>query len=270
MKRIYFSILSLALIFILTIIISFPVTSFPGAVDCRDGHPLVKINIPIDENAILILDGKLSEPFWENPNNTDGEIQIPLANEDHTVIYLNATFIMNKTHIFMACRWLDSSTTPEPIGDFRDALLFCWNINWPGFSAYFPYGMKTDTPDTYFDSWLWNCDEDRVITIDTCYGYGGELGGYEEQDLKTAWTNISDHSYTVEMIRKLETGENRDFQINEKKLYKFNLGILDNQKGADHYVSITYALDLSEPIYNDGNDDDDDDDSDNRIILRKI
>ena len=262
MKKTSLFIFIIILVLTFMIIISTPVNSYPGDGDCNNEHPIVKIKIPMDENANLILDGNLTEPFWENPNNSDGKIRIPLANEAHIVIYLNATFIMNKTHIFISCQWLDGSTTPPPAGDFRDALLFCWNINWPGFSAYFPYGMKTDIPDTYFDSWLWNCNEDSVTTVDTCYGFGGELG-FEDQDLETSWTNISDHSYTVEMIRKLETGDNYDFQINEKKLYKFNVGILDDDKGIDHYVSYTYALDLSEPIVSDGNNCNDDDSSEN-------
>jgi len=70
-------------------------------------------------------------------------------------------------------------------------------------------------------------------------------GNPEVNSIEAAFTNPSD-SYSLELRRKLNTNEQYDVQFTEKKLYKFNVAILNDSHYEDHAISWTYALDLRE------------------------
>ena len=94
------------LVFILTINVNIISSSaywgYKG--NCEDSHGISYLKLPYDPDATIILDGHPSESFWSDPVNKDGRIIVPLASrigtsgEPDIIIYMNATFIMNREY----------------------------------------------------------------------------------------------------------------------------------------------------------------------------
>lgn len=231
-------------IFMLICVISPLTNAYPGQGDCIPQHGVTLINIPIDPDANVVLDGNGLESFWIDHNNAGGKVRVPLATTSMEVIYLNATFIMTDQYILILCTWLDSTIIPDLTGGYCDGIFFCWNIDVPHFSANFD-GMNTvSMGGGKVDDWGWRCTKESTDTTDSYFDEGG-WGSYEPlQNIELAWTNTT-KSYTVEIKRKLVTNDLNDVQINEQKSYEFNIAILNDDRHQNHYSSWTYALDLN-------------------------
>ena len=244
---------------ILTYIFSFIAipysTAYWGWGDCRDGHDMEYVNVPYDEDANLILDGVPSESFWTDSRNQKGKIQIPLAGELNTsgffVVYLNMAFVMNDEYIYLHAQWNDSTTRPS--GGLKDGLYICWNMNVPNFTAAFLYGMDTtEMGGGCVDCWAWECrstspaNGSSYEAIDDSFDEDGwNHSPLDFTDVNTGYIYRTDHSYSVEFKRKITTlDDDYDVSFQEKKLYEFNLGIMNDGMGYDHAISWTYALDL--------------------------
>lgn len=252
----------LIIIFLIFLIFNFivpTITAFPPDGDCKDYHKVVNIIPYYEKSASINLDGLPNEDFWADHTNQNenGSLIIPLASESYGpaffVIYLNITFILSDTHLFILCEWFDNSTKPDLGASIYDGLYFCWNINVLNFSAYFPYGMSTlDMGGGDVDSWDWSClytsppNGSSYNCRDMCFGtYGWYSSSLETEDVEIAYTYRTDISYTLEIKRKLITNDPYDVQFDKASLYKFNMGIMNDGNHEDHAISWTYALDLT-------------------------
>jgi hypothetical protein len=231
-------------------------TAYPGEGDCSQYHGITYIDIPIDNDADILLDGAPSEPFWSNPANKDGVIAIPLAKiqsgpEIPEIYTLNATFIMNNEYLYIFCKWNDNT----PLYNYppeKDGIAFCWDINTPNFTAYYAMDMNTrGMGNGSVDAWRWDYTDSLTPGIihlfgDDCFNEDGWIDGNPEANsIEAAFTSTSE-SYNLEFKRKLNTNEQYDVQFTEKKLYKFNIAIFNDSHYEDHIISWTYALDLRE------------------------
>ncbi len=249
------SILSISLCFL----ISIPSTlGFWGYGDCTNYHGLTYIKPYLEDNAVINLDGVPSESFWtEHSDSTkNGSLIIPLASKitetEFFIVYLDIVFVLSEEYLYILCSWEDNTTRPDLGGNYYDGLYFCWNINVPNFSAYFLGGMDTnEMGGGDVDCWDW-----RIMSSsppngtsnycdDLCFGtYGWYDPFLESENVKVAYTYKANSSYTLEIERKLVTGEDYDVQINKSQLYLFNMGIMQDGTHEDHAISWTYALDL--------------------------
>ncbi|MBY9015177.1 MAG: hypothetical protein KGD68_05740 [Candidatus Lokiarchaeota archaeon] len=247
------------LLFFTVTILGAPITkAFWGYGDCGDGHPITTMKALYDKNAEIDLDGIPSESFWADPNNINGSYTVPLASEFNTssffVVYMNLTFVINDEYLYVLCKWFDNSTRPSLGGNNYDGLYFCWNINVPNFSAYFIDGMVTQPMGGGdVDNWDWTClsasppNGSSYYCRDMCFGTTGWYDPNLEIDhVKIGYSFIENKSYTLELQRKLVTNDPYDVQFNEKKLYKFNMGLMNDSTHEDHAISWTFALDLTE------------------------
>ncbi len=222
------------------------ILSYPGQGECLDNHGLTLIPIPIDDDAVLILDGNASEPFWEESSNQGGIKRIPVATTTHMVKYVNVTFVMTGNFLYINMKWLDNTTIPDlSEGLYYDGLFFCWDINVPGFTANFN-GMDTvDMGGGTIDSWQWRCEKTLIQILDKSMDEGGWNSEFEPNNIELAYQIDSNKSYSVEIKRALTTSDKGvDVQFDEEKLYKFNIAILDDDRHQAHYISWTYSLDL--------------------------
>lgn len=247
------------LFFILSAIIPSSL-GYYGDGDCGDYHTGQVIKLPYDPNANIQLDGIPSEAFWNDPSNIDGKTQINLSTIEHEIITLNITFIRNAEYLFILCKWPDYTTRPA----IKDAFYFCWNINVPNFTAFYPSTMETDhMGGGYIDSWSWSISDDEPVNQsdyycnDDNFGPGGDETAHDLNDIKVGYRTEQNSHYTLEMSRKLKTidPENCDVQFSSSKRYQFNLGIInDSHHGEDHAISYTHALDIhfkgNDPIIN--------------------
>ena len=237
----------------------FPLTlswPIPEWGDCRDYHKATYLTPLYNDDVGITLDGVASEEIWTDPTNDNGTFSVPLAGEIGTsgfyVVILNLTFVMDDQYLYILCQWKDNSTKPDLGGNYYDGLYFCWNMNVPNFSAYFEGGMDTaEMGGGDVDCWEWSCLESSppngssYFCRDTCFGTTGWYDpSLEIKDVKIGYTYITNYSYTLEIRRKLVTNDNYDVQFDENKLYKFNLGIMNDGSHEDHAVSWTHALDL--------------------------
>jgi hypothetical protein len=253
----YISLFLLGLFFILSVV----ETSYAyyGEGDCAHEHEIVYIDVPLDSDANIILDGNPTENFWKKESNQKGNMLIKLSErkigtEIPEIHNLNITFIMNDNYIYILCIWEDS--TPEfEDGNFKDGLAFCWNINAPNFSAYYAQNdMNTaNMGGGRVDAWRWNYDDlnsrgEVHYVLDDCFDDEGWISPSEPgRDIKAAYNySETDNSYYLEIERKLITGEIFDVQFGDKKAYKFNLALFNDNQYEDHAISWTYALDLGE------------------------
>lgn len=247
---------------LISINITFPfVLAFPPDGDCKDYHKVVSILPYYEKTAFINLDGLPNENFWteHSNNNENGSLIIPLASEsygpDFSVIYLNITFVITDTHLLILCKWFDNTTRPDLGTSVYDGLYFCWNVNVPNFSAYFPSGMSTlDMGGGDVDSWDWSClssspaNSSSYYCRDRCFGtYGWYDPSLETEDVEIAYTYRINASYTLEIKRKLTTNDPYDIQFDQSKIYKFNMGIMNDAQHEDHLISWTHALDIKFP-----------------------
>jgi len=239
----------------------FPLTlSWPGEGDCTAYHKVTILTPLYNDNVGITLDGVASESIWTDPYNDNGTLSVPLAGEIGTpgfyVVILNLTFVMDDQYLYILCQWEDNSTKPDLGGNNYDGLYFCWNINVPNFSAYFEGGMYTaEMGGGDVDCWEWSCLESSppngssYFCRDTCFGTTGWYDpSLEISHVQIGYTYVTNDSYTLEIRRKLVTNDNYDVQFDENKLYKFNLGIMNDGSHEDHVVSWTYALDLTREV----------------------
>jgi hypothetical protein len=249
-------ILTFILLFISLVSITNSSLAYYGDGNCSHSHGIKYIDIPIDNNADIILDGIPSEPFWADPANKNGSITIKLSEmrvglEIPEIYTLNATFIMNEEYLYILCVWNDKT----PLYDYppeKDGIAFCWNIDTPNFTAYYIADMNTrDMGNGSVDAWRWTYDDDLTPGEihhcgDDCFNEDGWIDGNPEANsIDAAFTNTTS-SYSLELRRKLNTNEVYDVQFTEKKVYKFNVAILNDSHYEDHAISWTYALDLRE------------------------
>lgn len=275
-KKHRYLIFPLSCIFI--ILINFtPITysypTFEG--DCRNHHGTSYIRVPYDSNTEIILDGIPSESFWTNPNNKEGIIEIPTAkkygNYGDQNITLNLKFVRNDYYIFICCEWLDNSTKPDLGSGIYDGLFFCWNIDVPNFTAYYKDDMNTiDMGGGNIDVWSWTYDSDTSYSNHSSY-YCSDLylkeNGFNTDIQKNVMIGIAyrvNYSYTIELKRALKTEEVYDVQFSQIKLFEFNMGVINDGYGIDHYISWTYSLDLK--IYS--SDEDNEEESQKKLNLQ--
>jgi len=253
-KNLILFLLSIVLIWLYPLSLASYSTAYWAWGDCRDGHDIEYINVPYDNDANIILDGVPSESFWKDLSNQQGRIQIPLAS-DYTkpgffVVYLNLAFVINDDYIFIHAQWNDSTTRPS--GGLVDGIYFCWNINVPNFTAAFLYGMNTTgMGGGCVDCWSWDCDSTSVANGSTDLandrsfdedGWNNDILDFN--DIETGYIYRTDYFYSLELKRKINTDYEYDVSFQEKKIYEFNLGIMNDGGGYDHAISWTYALDL--------------------------
>lgn len=232
------------------------ISAYWGWGDCSESHGTTYMKPYYDKNAVINLDGIPSEPFWSNPSNINGSITVALAGEIGTpgffIVYMNLSFVMNDDYLYILCQWLDNTTRPDLGGNYYDGIYFCWNINVPNFSAYFLGGMDTsEMGGGDVDCWDWTClstsppNGSSYFCSDLCFGTTGWYNpSLETEDVQIGYAYITNRSYTLEMKRKLVNIDNYDVQFAETKLYKFNMGIMNDGTHEDHAISWTYALDL--------------------------
>ena len=223
------------------------IRTFPG--DCRQHHTGQIINVPYDPNAKIQLDGVINETFWQEYN--EGQTQINVSTSDHEIITtLNMSFVRNDNDIFISCVWPDYTTHPST----RDGFYFCWNINVPNFTAYYPGGMDTShMGGGYIDSWVWYINELSPINNSDSYGLDQSFGpsGHTNEDdhftIGIGYTTAFNSHYTLEISRRLTTSDKDfDVQFDSTKLYEFNLGIINNSAFShDHSISYTHALNIT-------------------------
>ncbi len=237
------------------------VLAFPPYGDCKDYHNVVNIIPYYEKTASINLDGLPNEDFWkEHTNdNENGSLIIPLASESYgpafSVVYLNITFVITDTYLYIFCKWLDNTTRPDLGASVYDGLYFCWNINVPNFSAYFSSGMNTlDMGGGDVDSWDWSCLSSSPLNgssyycRDSCFGtYGWYNPSLETEDVEIAYTYQTNVSYSLEIKRQLITNDPYDTQFDQSKKYKFNMGIMNDAQHEDHLISWTHALDIKFP-----------------------
>ncbi|MFW9987577.1 MAG: hypothetical protein ACFFC3_02895, partial [Candidatus Odinarchaeota archaeon] len=134
--------------------------AWPGEGDCSKTHGITYIDIPIDNEADITLDGNPSENFWTKASNEKGRIQIKLAitkigTEIPEVFTLNCTFVMNSEFLYILLKWTDLTPQYDESGN-KDGLAFCWDINTPNFSAYYVTDMNTmHMGGGRVDAWRW-------------------------------------------------------------------------------------------------------------------
>jgi len=260
MKKKFTQIKAVILLILINIMILniFPlVSAYPDEGDCKDYHTVINIIPYYEKEASIQLDGIPSENFWTHHTNENqnGTLTIPLASEGGmplVVVYLNITFVLTEDYLYILCKWLDNSTRPNLGSNIYDGLYFCWNINVPNFSAYFPSGMSTlEMGGGDVDSWDWSClstsppNGSSYYCRDRCFGtYGWYTPDLETEDVEVGYTYRTNISYTLEIKRKLITNDQYDVQFDQYKIYKFNMGIMDNGNHEDHLISWTHALDL--------------------------
>ncbi|MFW9938610.1 MAG: hypothetical protein ACFFD5_13265 [Candidatus Thorarchaeota archaeon] len=232
------------------------ISAYWGWGDCGESHGITYMKPYYEKNAVINLDGIPSEQFWSNPSNTNGSTTVALASEVGTpgffIVYMNLSLVMNDNYLYILCQWLDNTTRPALGGNYYDGLYFCWNINVPNFSAYFLGGMDTsEMGGGNVDCWDWTClsssppNGSSYYCSDLCFGTTGWYNpSLETEDIQVGYNYVINHSYSLEMRRKLIDNDNYDVQFNGNKLYKFNMGIMNDGTHEDHAISWTYALDL--------------------------
>ena len=240
--------------FFLIYSIIFNVNAWPGEGDCSGTHGITYIDIPIDKDAYINLDGNPSENFWTKTSNEKGQIQIKLAmtkigTEIPEVFTLNATFVMNKEDLYILLEWVDLTPQYEESGN-KDGLAFCWDINTPNFSAYYITDMNTmHMGGGRVDAWRWAYSTykpagEAYYCLDDCFDEDGWIQGNPEiNNIEVAYS-VTENSYTLELSRNLITNDEYDVQFDHNGIYKFNLALFNDTKYEDHAISWTYAIEL--------------------------
>jgi hypothetical protein len=229
----------------------FSVAAYPGDGDCSAYHGITYIDVAFNSDAVIVLDGVPSENFWNNPT----EIMLAEIEAEGVIpeLYsLNISFVMNNDYLYILCQWEDSTPRDDNPPE-QDGIAFCWDIDTINFSAYYVSDMNTlHMGNGSVDAWRWIYQDtvspgEEHLCGDDCFDENGWIqGNPEAKSIDVAFTNDSS-SYTLEMRRRLNTNEIYDVQFNEKKLYKFNVAVLNNDHDEEHAISWTYALDLREP-----------------------
>jgi hypothetical protein len=233
------------------------IVAYPGDGDCSNHHGVTYINVPIDSNAEIVLDGVPSEEFWTTTADPTevilAEIEVPGVIPE--LYSLNISFVMNNEYLFVLCKWEDTTPLDDNPPE-QDGIAFCWDINTINFSAYCVSDMNTlNMGNGSVDAWRWIYQDnispgEEHLCGDDCFNEDGWVqGNPEAKSIDVAFTNDS-NSYTLEMRRSLNTNEIYDVQFTQKKVYKFNRAVLNNDHDEEHAISWTYALDLREPEQN--------------------
>ncbi|MBD3195622.1 MAG: hypothetical protein GF317_11230 [Candidatus Lokiarchaeota archaeon] len=223
------------------------VSAYYGDGDCSQYHGTTIIDIPVDNDAVISLDGEKTESFWTDHSNQNGIMSILLSEERMStgetpkINTLNATFIMNQNSIYIFCEWFDS--TPGPETPLKDEICFCWNINTPNFSAFYESTMDTvGMGGGKLDSWRWKYPNDDVTDMG-CDEQGWESGEIEHVQGKYIYSESED-KYSLELRRDINTNDEYDVQFNQNKLFLFNIAIFNDSTHDQHAISWTYGLDL--------------------------
>jgi hypothetical protein len=239
-------------LFIPSYILAYPV--YGG--DCTDQHGITKIKPLYYSNIDIDLDGIANDSFWINAKNQNKLIQIPTAPMNGGMgkvnITINVIIVLTNEYILINCEWFDNTTKPSGIKVY-DGLFFCWNIDTPHFTSYYPYyfmntshmgGGKIDSWGATFYSGDKHENNSNFEGDDKCIQTNGWHTDKITDDVKIGFSYITDHLYSIEIKRKLSTNDQYDVQFNEEKLYLFSIGAIDDSYGFDHSISWIYALDL--------------------------
>lgn len=230
------------------------ITAYPGDGDCSNYHGITYIDVPFDPNANIVVDGVPSEDFWSEIANPTEIILAEIEPEGviPELYSLNISFVMNNDNLLILCEWEDNTPGYDYPPD-QDGIAFCWDINTVNFSAFYVMDMNTrDMGNGSVDAWRWIYQDiispgEEHLCGDDCFNEDGWIqGNPEAKNINVAFTNDSS-SYTLEMRRELNTNEIYDVKFTEKKLYKFNIALLNDDHDEEHAISWTYALDLREP-----------------------
>lgn len=218
--------------------------AYTGEGDCTEEHNITEIDVPYVKEVSINLDGQGNEAFWEE--NDEGKKIIATANEAQKVIYVDCVFLIDDNYLYILAEWQDSTTLPPFDGVSSDGIYFCMNIDVPEFSAYFPDGMNTiSMGGGTVDSWSWYIDDSNDEMEDTSFDESGWDTGFDFNDIDYAYSYIEDTSYSIEIQRPLTTNdESVDVQYDKEELYLFNLGIMNDSRHQDHYISWTHGLDF--------------------------
>lgn len=222
-----------------------------------DHHGITIIKPLYYSDANIILDGELNESFWTTIKNQNSLIKIPTApigegGMSRVITTINLFFVLTNDNILIYCEWLDNTTKPSGINVY-DGIYFCWNIDIPHFTAYYPTefmntshmgGGKIDSWGTSFFSGDHHENNSNFSGNDRCIQTNGWHVG-ENNDIQVGFNYIIDHSYSIEIKRKLITNDQYDVQFNEEKLYLFSIGVINDGYDRDHSISWVYALDLT-------------------------
>ena len=244
-------ILTVILIIFTPLFYIFSAAAYPGDGDCSTYHGITYIDVTFNSEAEIVLDGIPSENFWTHPT----EIMLAEIEAEGVIpeLYsLNISFVINNDYLFILCQWEDSTPRDDNPPE-QDGIAFCWDINTVNFTAYYALDMNTlGMGNGSVDAWRWIYQDtispgEEHLCGDDCFNENGWIqGNSEAKSIDVAFTNDSS-SYILEMRRRLNTNEMYDVQFNEKKLYKFNIAVLNNDHDEEHAISWTYALDLREP-----------------------
>lgn len=253
MKRIRFKHTFILILIVIVIYCKIPFSiSYPGDGDCKKYHGVSDISINYFENSEIKLDGVSNETFWNDIKNRNGFFTIPTANilgpPGSEITDVNLIFATNKQYLYIYCEWNDTSTKPSGINIF-DGIFFCWNINTPNFTSYYPNDMNTEhmgggLVDTWgFTSYYGDGNQNysSFLGADGCIKESG-WNSAESKDVEIGLSYIVDKSYSIEIKRKLITNDNYDIQFYEGKSYHFNIGLFNDGYDIDHTVSWTYKI----------------------------
>ncbi|TFF84062.1 MAG: hypothetical protein EU552_01680 [Promethearchaeota archaeon] len=244
------SIIIVALLTLTSTFYIFGVVAYPGDGDCSTYHGITYIDVPIISNSEITLDGIPSEDFWSEPTEILlAEIELPGVIPE--LYSLNISFVRNNEYLYIFCQWEDNSPRDDNPPE-QDGIAFCWDIDTVNFSAYYVSDMNTiHMGNGSVDAWRWFYQDiispgEVHLCVDDCFNEDGWVqGNPEAKNIDVAFTNDSS-SYKLEMRRKLNSNEIYDVQFTEKKIYKFNIAVLNNDHDEKHAISWTYALDLRE------------------------
>ncbi len=232
-----------------------PSRSYWGAGDnnCLAEHGISSIWGYYSPGTSIKLDGIADEEVWQNISNISPEknytMRVPTASDNTTgdffKSYVNLSFALNETHIFLLAAWNDSTLL-----DYEDGLLFCWNMSMKNFRANFDMaGMKTDAPGERVDSWKFayynRLNVSSGTMIDQCFG---DTGWYpstsESKDVQYGFTYDGFSKYQIEVLRPLRTGDEYDVQFYRGQSFYFTLGAINVIGHEKHAISWLWKVTL--------------------------
>ncbi len=267
--------------FAMTQISAYP--GFGGNADCSLCH-----NSPAnayDEqygNMEITLDGKDTEPFWDEDSTYNRRMEIPVAgmygaNEQ----MIKMIFAQNTTHLFILVSWEDPDIngTDAPQYQSSDGFAICWNINAANFTAAYFAGMATPNDGEAVDSFTWKPSASETGTqvptanrgnktvtgsvVDYSFdSEGWHTDTFQNVQAAAVHGNITDHSeenYQLEIVRALVTDDPGDVQFDHDGYYEFTIAAFSGSAGASHTVSYVqsvwingYGDETTTPTHTDG------------------
>ncbi len=213
----------------------------------------------------ITLDGRNTEPFWDEDSAYGRRMEIPIAgmygaNEQ----MVKMIFAQNTTHLFMLVSWEDPDIngTDAPQYQPSDGFSICWNINAVNFTAAYFTGMETPNEGEVVDSMTWKPSASETGTqvptanrgnksvTGSVIDYSFDSDGWHtdtSQNIQVAAThgNLTEHyeeNYQIEMVRPLVTNDSADVQFDHDGYYEFSIATFSGSAGAGHAVSFVQSV----------------------------